>query len=391
MDEAGSKLFCKSRKELKQRRQFVFYAEVLNYNIMLTPEEIRDVSATADTASALSIVGSIFILICYVAFPSLRKFSFKLVASLALSDVLNQIFGFIGPTDTDMAGMDAGAPATPICYVQAVTESYFNLASVAWTTAIAVTLYLSVFRRVGNDRLERIYWRFALACWGIPVIFTAAPAFDHAYGPAGGWCWIVANKPYWRFIQFYGPLWIAAIFIAVIYVQLLMMIRGMLRIAGNDPTLQPLRTMIYRLRMYPFILLVVWLWASVNRVYETATGNQLLWLFMLQRIFSNLQGLMNAMAYGLNTTVRTAITEAVPVYYHRLCCRRCCHSDMLSLSRPTANSIGSPVARNPVVGYTPTLVNVFGEAEDVDDTLIHPPARGYTSGKVPSAKIGVSV
>ncbi|KAK8942043.1 G-protein coupled receptor 1 [Platanthera guangdongensis] len=42
-------------------------------------------SAVGATAAALSLTGSAFIVLCYIFFKELRKFSFKLVFFLALS------------------------------------------------------------------------------------------------------------------------------------------------------------------------------------------------------------------------------------------------------------------------------------------------------------------
>lgn len=54
-------------------------------------------------------------------------------------------------------------------------------------------------------------------------------------------------------------------------------------------------------RACSFILLVVWLFASINRVYELASdGNQIFALYLLQRSLSSAQGLLNAFAYGFS-------------------------------------------------------------------------------------------
>jgi hypothetical protein len=315
-----------------------------------TPQEIQVVSAIADTASALSIAGSLFILICFGAYPSLRSFSFKLVASLAVTDLLNHVFGFVGPTDTDMAAMNSGTVRiSDICYFQAVTESYFNLASVAWVVAIAITLYRGVITRVPQHVLNASYWRYAAACWGIPIIFTALPAMDSAYGPADGWCWIVDDKAYWWFIQFYAPLWMAAFAITYIYVCIICMLRGIVGRSGTmavDPAVLRIREMISRLKYYPVILVVVWFWASVNRIYEISSGKHLFWLIILQRTFSNSQGLFNALVYGCGAAVRKAIWRSIPATMKKrvCCCVRIDRSDPQHIFGFEYDEDASPVA-----------------------------------------------
>lgn len=283
---------------------------------MLTPYQVYVVSAVSDTVSALSIIGSLFIVVCFTLFPTLRSFSFKLVLSLAITDLFNQLAGYIGPTDTDMADMNIGKlPVSSICYFQSITESYFNLASIFWATTIAYTLYRIVVQRA-LQQTPYLYAMYAAACWGIPVVLTALPATDVAYGPAGGWCWIVDNKAYWRFIQFYVPLWIIAISITYMYIRVILALREIVERNQADQTWSTAKDMIARLKWYPFILFVVWFWASVNRIYETAMpGYELFWLVLMQRMFSNCQGLLNAFAYGVGSPVREAIWNGLP---HRL-------------------------------------------------------------------------
>lgn len=61
----------------------------------LTASERGILTAINTGASSLSLVGSGFIVLCYLLFKDLRKFSFKLVFFLALSvSIANFIFFF---------------------------------------------------------------------------------------------------------------------------------------------------------------------------------------------------------------------------------------------------------------------------------------------------------
>ena len=92
------------------------------------------------------------------------------------------------------------------CYIQAVGNSFFELSSVLWTSAIAYTLYLSVMWQMRPEQIEARFPRFLIMCWGVPAILSGLPFIDHAYGVAGSWCWITDAQTKWRFIQFYGEL-----------------------------------------------------------------------------------------------------------------------------------------------------------------------------------------
>ncbi|MQM09410.1 hypothetical protein Taro_042281 [Colocasia esculenta] len=62
----------------------------------LTPGDRRVLAAVNVGASSLSLVGSAFIVLCYLLFKELRKFSFKLIFFLALSDMLSSFFTIVG-------------------------------------------------------------------------------------------------------------------------------------------------------------------------------------------------------------------------------------------------------------------------------------------------------
>lgn len=288
----------------------------------LTDSDVEITTAIAFVISMFSLVGSIFIIICYIAFKHLRKFAFTLVMILSVTDVLNQAMDFLQPSAAELDTMEATNIVTTECYVQAIGNSIFELASVLWTTAIAATLYMFIFLRMTPDAVESKFRYMFLFCYGIPVILGLLPLSNNAYGPSGAWCWIRTNKgfEYWQFIQFYGPLWIAIIFNTFVYVRTWRLLRRIYETnSGNDETYQRLKGVMQRLQMYPFILLIVWVFASINRLYEAfSDGKQIFALYLLQRAFSSSQGLLNAIAYGVSNGVREAIKESAAKLCPRL-------------------------------------------------------------------------
>src|SRR6185369_14806047 len=100
-------------------------------------------------------------------------------------------------------------------------------------------------------------------------------------------CYMTDSKSYWRFISFYAPLWLAVCINAYVYIAVLRMLRKSIAAAGSstgDATTASIRAMMRRLQMYPFILVIVWSFATIIRLYELATGgDQIFTLFLLQR------------------------------------------------------------------------------------------------------------
>ena len=145
---------------------------------------------------------------------------------------------------------------------------------------------------------------------------------------------------YWRAFQFYVPLWLAIVFNSYVYLRVIRLLRRTVGVSGpGDPLATKMLRVIQRLQWFPLILLIVWVPATVNRIYETASGgNMIFWLFLLQRCFSSSQGLLNAVAYGSNESVRAAFAADI----FAPCARRLgCTAAALWLSRGGAGGGGA--------------------------------------------------
>ena len=288
----------------------------------LTDTQIGFIAAFSDAASAASMVGSAFILLVYARFPPLRRLSFTLVAALAATDFLNQIFDVISPSAADLRDMASGAqPTSALCYVQAVGDSFFEMASVLWTACIAMLLYSTVMWRWRWEDTWRTLGRFAAVVFSLAAALTIAPAAAGALGSGGTDCWIRPAYWPWRLGIFFVPLWLVIIFNTVCYVRVFILLRRTVRMAGaGDAVAVAISGMMARLSVYPFILAWVWLLPSIAALIEAAGGGQPYGLAFVASVVASLQGLFNACAYGFSPGVREALAD-LPVCH--ACCRRC--------------------------------------------------------------------
>lgn len=288
----------------------------------LTSSQVAVVDDLSTAISVLSMIGSTFIIISYWYFKDLRKFSFTLVAWLSFADIMNQVVDFAQPSPVDMIKMQAGLiDITSGCYVQAIGDGIFELSSVLWSAAISVTLHLSVFKRIHQEQLqEKFYW-YHVACFGIPLLLLIPPGADKAFGPAGAWCWIIESKQVWRWLTFYVPMWSCLIAVGVIYFRVIRLLRRTVAQSGeHDTTAVTIQRILQRLKWYPFILVIVWFFPTVNRFVEAASGGkQYFGLYLLQRCFSASQGLLNAIAYGFSGGVREALRGKFAEWFPRFC------------------------------------------------------------------------
>jgi len=77
-----------------------------------------------------------------------------------------------------------------------------------------------------------------------------------------------------------------------------------------DQTAQKMRAVVFKLQFYPIILVFIWIFALINRLYESFSGGkQVFALFLLQKALSSSQGALNALVYGLSPEVRAVIRD----------------------------------------------------------------------------------
>lgn len=254
-------------------------------------------------ATAMSFVGSAGILTCFVAYPSLRKFSFKLIAYLSLADVLNCMSGFMG---------DPPSPSA-VCTLQGVTNQFFATASYLWTTVIAFVLHRTVVQHNADvQALERHFHAFV---WCTAFVMTLLPLAMGEVGDAGPWCWIRSSTEagrVLRMVTFYVPLWVAIAYNGYVYYLVVRAIRYAMQLAessqlGGKLNVEQLKAL-QRLGFYPLILVGAHLFATINRIQNwVAPDDPVFWLYALQAFTQNANGFFNFLAYGFNKTVRRAL------------------------------------------------------------------------------------
>lgn len=142
----------------------------------LTAHDRQVLTAVNAGAASLSFVGSSFIVLCYVLFKELRKFSFKLVFYLVLSDMMCSFFSMVGDPSKGF-----------FCYAHGYTTHFFCVASFLWTTTIAFTLHRTVVRH--KTDVEDLEAMFHLYVWGTSLVMTVIRSFGNNHAHLGTWCW----------------------------------------------------------------------------------------------------------------------------------------------------------------------------------------------------------
>ncbi|XP_024384343.1 G-protein coupled receptor 1 isoform X1 [Physcomitrium patens] len=283
----------------------------------LTPAQTGALTVINQCASALSFVGTFFIVMCYVLFKDLRSFAFKLVFYLSLSDMLASLFNMLGNPGEGF-----------LCYAQGYSSQFFSIASFLWTTTISFTLHrAAVKHKTDGEGFGAI---FHVYVWGTSLMMTIIPLIGNDYGPAGAWCWVqseTAAGKVLRFMTFYLPLWGAILFNGIAYFQVIRVINNatslvLIQMATelSDRQLQVQTRVdmkaLNRYGYYPLILIGSFTFGTINRIYGFVEQHHpLFWLYCLDIASASLMGFFNSIAYGYNSSVRRVLQEKLDLIW----------------------------------------------------------------------------
>ncbi|MCJ1402711.1 hypothetical protein MMC11_005932 [Xylographa trunciseda] len=91
-----------------------------------------------------------------------------------------------------------------------------------WNLAMAINVYLTVFKKYNAERLRSMEWIYLLVCYGGPLV----PAFTYCfistsngkiYGNAILWCWVSGPWDWLRLALCYAPAWFCILTTFTIY------------------------------------------------------------------------------------------------------------------------------------------------------------------------------
>jgi hypothetical protein len=246
----------------------------------------------------LSIVSCVFVIALYLWLDELRQFTFKLIVYLAAADIFKGI-GMLLPPDDEV-----------MCYIQAVSSVYFELSSFLWVAVISYVM-VTVNKDLDISRRELL---FLLACNLPPLVASVLPIIFQNYGFAQGWCFIDDSGDGFvvgsmlRAAVFYIPLLLVLVYCGYTYHRVIQEITRHDKPNASQAS-SVSHALLYKLYMYPIILLLSYSPVSVYRIYNITTGGQHSFpLAFASAFFMSLNGLLNAVAYGLTSNVRQALT-----------------------------------------------------------------------------------
>ncbi|OAA41697.1 GPCR, family 2-like protein [Metarhizium rileyi] len=169
------------------------------------------------TASVLSALGIVTIIAVFCLLPHFRNPMHRIIFINAFYNAFDVVCTMIS-----VSGPAAGS-SSALCQLQAFLNQMFPLADVLWTLAMAINVFLIVFRRYDGESLKRLEWKYMVVITALTFIPAFAFLFIHSeekgplYGSVTLWCSIAPKWVLLRIVFYYVPIWFMILIAMVIY------------------------------------------------------------------------------------------------------------------------------------------------------------------------------
>jgi len=247
-------------------------------------------------ASALSLFGSLAIIINYIYYANKNQLLYKLIFFLSVADLGGSLSICVSQTvllvDPDSYGLVA-------CKLFRAAINFFYVASFVWTSSICLHIFLCSRQRAQIP----IVW-FHVFSWGIPSITTTILITGDMIQPEqySHWCHPVALA---KWLLWFAPLLACFAWNLVLYSLVLARFNrhsSSSYLSSNKRQRHIQWKTKRRLSLYLLAFTLCWVWDLSNTIAEYFySSTTLYWLWVLQSFFSPLQGFLNFLVYGVSS------------------------------------------------------------------------------------------
>ncbi|TGZ76364.1 hypothetical protein EX30DRAFT_312535 [Ascodesmis nigricans] len=184
-----------------------------------TPRQLDILQTTSRVSSAFSLAGALFIII---TFCTNRAFH-RPINRLAFFASFGNIATNAGTIISRRAILE-GTTST-LCQSQAMIIQWMIPADVLFCLAMALNVYLTVFKKKTTVQLRKLEPYYIVFCYLVPlipsIVFLVYRPHGKIpiYGDATLWCWIAPEWNILRVASFYGPVWVILFITFLIYVM----------------------------------------------------------------------------------------------------------------------------------------------------------------------------
>ena len=191
-----------------------------------------------------------------------------------------------------------------LCIAQGFIFNFFVVSSVCWTSVIAYSILLGTSIE-DVSKVPKYFTYFVIYGVLAPSILSFGPLISKSYGPATAWCWMHTRDPndnlawLWSGV-IYSFIWTNIIFNLIAVIKSASYFSQRSKEIENERSKEAefLRSYCTMLRIFPSILVICWIPATIDRIYIYATGTHNVVSSTVQGLFTALQGFFNAIVYS---------------------------------------------------------------------------------------------
>ncbi|KAL8685917.1 MAG: hypothetical protein Q9224_005618 [Gallowayella concinna] len=183
----------------------------------LSLAQLHALETTERVASCFSVIGTMFIILTFTFSTSFRKPINRLIFYASWGNALCNV-----ATLMSQSGIRAGQDSH-LCQFQGFLIQMCLPADALWNLAMAINVYLTLFKKYNAQQLKALEWRYHIMCYAIPFIvalvylFVDTSSRGRIYGDASLWCWISIKWVILRIALCYIPAWIAILVSFTLY------------------------------------------------------------------------------------------------------------------------------------------------------------------------------
>lgn len=263
---------------------------------MSTPQDENFFQEVFLTLSGLSILAELFIIVSYISIRRKTTIFYNQVVWFFFSDIIS-FASYFYSLEPDVEENDTG------CHIAAFVNELFIVLSTAWTSIIAGTILHSMTTKRRMTSLRR---RYVIITIIIAFLFPIYPLAKGEYGIYEGFnfpiCWITQKQFSTLVVSYWVPIIGSVVFNFICYLGIIIHLKkNDLGAASKDFSI---------LLIFPLLQMMANSGSLVCSIYfiqgETPPHNAQLYHVVTRSV----EGLLNAIAYGLNPSVRNDIAKA---------------------------------------------------------------------------------
>eukprot|EP01051_Picozoa_sp_SAG22_P015956 SAG22_NODE_2167_length_2905_cov_1.403778_4_plen_253_part_01 len=225
---------------------------------------------SSQSLSTLSIVLSSFVVFTLYLFPALRHEHNRIIVNLSTT---NAVAAFFQLDFFNSSRKIFAKGAIDYCYVGAVGNQFFFMASFFWTACLAWNIFVTIVYR--NHKLtERFFVLYHVLSWGVPLgsvlLLLHWDDFERNQDATMTWCWVKAGP---------GQLIFYVTLLVIIVFNMALISYTIYHVLRKYPTVNRAATSTWccKVSSYVIVFIVVRVWSIINRLvvaitYRTAGG-----------------------------------------------------------------------------------------------------------------------